>query len=128
MKSVIKAIEDAKEKLGYYRQAHGGNYLGGVEYTELILRLDAAIAKLAIASDERPQPIERVEVITNGAFVKIGMISHANAVRSIYPGAKNIDMDDYIVQCASPGEAFKEIPQGGAIRPVQHMMINVFKR
>ena len=126
MKTVIKAIEDAKEKLGYYRQAHGGNYLGGVEYTTLIQSLDAAIAKLT--SNERPQPIERVEVVSNGAFVKIGMISHANAVRSIYPGVKNTDMGDYIVQCASPGEAFKEIPQDGVIRPVQHMMINVFKR
>lgn len=33
----------AREKLALYRAAHSGEYLGGVEYTELMRRIDAVL-------------------------------------------------------------------------------------
>lgn len=39
------ALTSAKEKLALYRKAHGGEYLGGVEYSELMRRIDAALSE-----------------------------------------------------------------------------------
>ena len=36
---------NAKEKLRLYREAHGGEYVGGVEYMELMRRVDAALTR-----------------------------------------------------------------------------------
>jgi hypothetical protein len=33
----------AKQKLGFYRREHGGEYVGGVEYTELIRQIDEVL-------------------------------------------------------------------------------------
>lgn len=38
------ALEHAKQKLSLYRDDHSGEYIGGVEYTQLIGEIDAAIA------------------------------------------------------------------------------------
>lgn len=34
----------AKEKIEKYRAAHGGEYVGGVEYSNLMKQIDAALA------------------------------------------------------------------------------------
>lgn len=41
-----QALEHAKEKLQLYRDDHTGAFVGGVEYTQLIREIDAAIAGL----------------------------------------------------------------------------------
>lgn len=38
-------LQEARHKLTLYREAHGGAYLGGVEYSELMRRIDAALSK-----------------------------------------------------------------------------------
>ena len=38
------ALEHAKTKLVLYRGDHSGEYVGGVEYTQLIKEIDEAIA------------------------------------------------------------------------------------
>lgn len=38
------ALEHAKQKLQLYREAHSGEYVGGVEYTRLIAEIDEALA------------------------------------------------------------------------------------
>ena len=40
------ALERAKEKLTLYREAHGGEYVGGVEYTQLIREIAEALAPI----------------------------------------------------------------------------------
>ncbi len=37
------ALQAAKEKLQLYRAEHSGNYIGGIEYTDLIRMIDAAL-------------------------------------------------------------------------------------
>lgn len=37
------ALQDARYKLQLYREAHGAQYLGGVEYGELMKRIDAVL-------------------------------------------------------------------------------------
>lgn len=39
----MRMLADCKEKLGFYRQAWGGEYVGGIEYTALIKRIDALL-------------------------------------------------------------------------------------
>jgi hypothetical protein len=36
-------LRNAREKLVLYRQAHSGEYIGGVEFTTLIRSIDAAL-------------------------------------------------------------------------------------
>lgn len=43
-KLLSDALLDAKLKLQLYREKHSGEYIGGVEYTELMRRIDAALA------------------------------------------------------------------------------------
>lgn len=38
------ALINAKEKLGLYRCQHSGDYIGGIEYTQLIRMIDEALA------------------------------------------------------------------------------------
>lgn len=38
------ALFDAKLKLQLYRNAHSGKYIGGVEYTQLMKRIDDALS------------------------------------------------------------------------------------
>lgn len=38
-----EVLISAKEKLALYRKAQGGEYLGGVEYRELMRRIDEAL-------------------------------------------------------------------------------------
>lgn len=38
-----KALLLAKEKLALYRAAHGGEYVGGLEYTALVKLIDDAL-------------------------------------------------------------------------------------
>lgn len=38
-------LSAAKKKLELYRAQHSGEYVGGVEYTELMARIDAALSK-----------------------------------------------------------------------------------
>lgn len=40
----MKLLKDCKEKLSLYRAEHSGAYVGGVEYTELIARINAYLA------------------------------------------------------------------------------------
>lgn len=35
-------LKKCKEKLGLYREAHGGEYVGGTEFTQLIAEIDRA--------------------------------------------------------------------------------------
>ena len=37
------ALRNARDKLILYRQAHGGEYVGGVEYVTLIRSIDGAL-------------------------------------------------------------------------------------
>ena len=43
---LMRAAESAREKLKLYRSQHSGEYIGGMEYTALINKLDNALAKL----------------------------------------------------------------------------------
>ncbi len=36
-------LAKAREKLALYREAHGGEYVGGMEYSELKRQIDAAL-------------------------------------------------------------------------------------
>lgn len=45
--SLRTALSRAREKLTLYREAHGGEYVGGVEYTQLIREIDAALRQKA---------------------------------------------------------------------------------
>lgn len=45
------ALKHSKEKLELYRAAHGGEYVGGMEYTRLIAEIDKLL------SDSEPEPI-----------------------------------------------------------------------
>jgi hypothetical protein len=38
-----QALREAREKLKLYRAEHSGVYVGGVEYTELMSRIDALL-------------------------------------------------------------------------------------
>jgi hypothetical protein len=40
--NLIQLLQDCKHKLELYRAQHSGEYVGGVEFTELIRRIDAA--------------------------------------------------------------------------------------
>lgn len=46
------ALIQARAKLELYRAAYGGEYVGGVEYSELIHRIDAALGDLGQGSEE----------------------------------------------------------------------------
>jgi hypothetical protein len=41
--SMRQVLIDCKEKLRLYRAQHSGEYVGGVEYMELMRRIDAAL-------------------------------------------------------------------------------------
>ena len=40
-----EALRHAREKLMLYRKAHSGEYIGGMEYSQLMRQIDAALAK-----------------------------------------------------------------------------------
>lgn len=40
---VTEALRAAKTKLERYREVHGGEYVGGVEYAALMARIDTAL-------------------------------------------------------------------------------------
>jgi hypothetical protein len=40
---LLSILSDAKDKLELYRKAHGGEYVGGVEYGELMRRMEEAL-------------------------------------------------------------------------------------
>ena len=44
VRQMRRALENAKLKLQLYREAHEGEYLGGVEYTQLMREIDEALA------------------------------------------------------------------------------------
>lgn len=44
VKLLQTALRDAREKLVLYRQAHSGEYIGGVEFNALIHQIDVALA------------------------------------------------------------------------------------
>lgn len=43
----LDLLRDCRDKLALYRRAHGGEYIGGVEYAELMRRVDGALGILA---------------------------------------------------------------------------------
>lgn len=43
IKQMQTALIHAQRKLMLYREAHSGEYIGGVEYTQLIAEIDAAL-------------------------------------------------------------------------------------
>lgn len=51
-KSTELLLRDCKEKLEYYRARYGGEYLGGVEFSELMRRIDAHLASQPEAAQE----------------------------------------------------------------------------
>lgn len=56
---VVQIIDDAKTKLGLYRKQHSGEYIGGVEYTDLQQRLSAVkdwVAALAEKNKAGSEP------------------------------------------------------------------------
>jgi hypothetical protein len=46
MPDVVMLLQDVKEKLALYRAEHSGAYVGGVEYSELVRRIDKTIRAL----------------------------------------------------------------------------------
>lgn len=52
------ALLAAKQKLGYYRAQHSGEYIGGMEYTALLSFIDAALSK-----DDRTPLLAELEAL-----------------------------------------------------------------
>jgi hypothetical protein len=43
--SLRGTLKKCKQKLGLYRQSHGGEYVGGTEFTQLIAEIDRALGQ-----------------------------------------------------------------------------------
>lgn len=51
---VLKAtLQKAREKLVLYRQAHGGEYVGGLEFTALLCSIDAALPQSETEGEQK---------------------------------------------------------------------------
>ena len=46
VENMAKVLRDAQAKLEKYRQAHGGEYVGGVEYATLMAMIEAVLPPL----------------------------------------------------------------------------------
>lgn len=81
LKEAIAALEAAQEKLKLYRMEHSGEYIGGVEYTDLQERISGSIFNLTVyaakqeADDGRMLPVLPNDWELDGVWERDGFYS-----------------------------------------------------